>query len=193
MVSGDVQQAGYRNKMVEFGTSLGLTGYAENLPDGRVKVVAEGEERKLAILKEVANIKNALIDVEKIESSFSEATGEFSGFFKHVKEGETDERLDKAAELLKEVIVTMKQGFNRLGDGQDKMLEKQDKMLEKQDSLIRITERGFTDMKTGFVEVREEIHSVRDDFREMFMHEVSELRGEIAEVKATLARMQAAG
>ena len=31
------------------------------------------------------------------------------------------------------------------------------------------------------------------DFREMFMHEVSELRGEIADIKATLARMHAAG
>jgi acylphosphatase len=51
LVSGKVQQAGYRNKIVEFATSLGLKGYAENLPDGRVKVVAEGEERKLEILR----------------------------------------------------------------------------------------------------------------------------------------------
>ncbi len=73
------------------------------------------------------------------------------------------------------------------------MLEKQDKMLEKQDSLIKVTEKGFADMKTGFREVKEEIHLVRDDFREMFMREVSDLRGEIAEIKATLARMQEAG
>ncbi len=45
----------------------------------------------------------------------------------------------------------------------------------------------------GFSEVKEEIHLLRDDFRELFMHEVSELRGEIAEIKSTLARMQAAG
>jgi hypothetical protein len=48
-------------------------------------------------------------------------------------------------------------------------------------------------MKIGFMEIKEEIRSVRDDFREMFMHEVSELRSEIAELKSTLARMQAAG
>lgn len=76
---------------------------------------------------------------------------------------------------------------------QDSMLEKQDSMLEKQDSQLRVTEKGFTDMKAGFREVKEEIHLMRDDFREMFMHEVSELRGEIADIKATLARMQAAG
>ena len=67
------------------------------------------------------------------------------------------------------------------------------KMLEKQDSLLEVTEKGFGDMRTGFADVKEEIHMLRDDFRELFMHEVSELRSEIAEVKATLARMQAAG
>lgn len=66
-------------------------------------------------------------------------------------------------------------------------------LLDKQDSMLRVTEKGFTEMKAGFREVKEEIHLMRDDFREMFMHEVSELRGEIADIKATLARMQAAG
>lgn len=190
LVSGNVQQAGYRNKIVGFGSSLGLTGYAENLPDGRVKVIAEGEEKKLEILKEVANIKNTLITVEKIEHIYSEATGEFSGFFKHVREGETDERLDKAAELMKELIEVNRSGFRSLKADTSAM-------LEKQDLHIKITETGFADVKEemakGFGEVKEEIHMLRDDFRELFMHEVSELRSEIAEVKAALARMQAAG
>jgi len=45
-VSGDVQRAGYRDRVNELGRSLGLREYAENLPDGRVRVVAEGEEEK---------------------------------------------------------------------------------------------------------------------------------------------------
>ena len=211
-VSGDVQRAGYRDRVIELGRNLGLSGYASNLADGRVRVVAEGEEEKLELLREYADIRNALINVERIESSFSEATGEFSGFFKLVSEGETDERLDTAADLLKELIdttkdgfkslnTTMRAGFNKLAEGQEKMLEKQDSMLEKQDSmlekqdsLIRLTEEGFSDvkreMKTGFMEVKEEVHLLRDDFRELFMQEVKDLRGEIAEIKATLARMQ---
>ena len=46
VVSGDVQRAGYRDRVNELGRSLGLREYAENLPDGRVRVVAEGEEEK---------------------------------------------------------------------------------------------------------------------------------------------------
>ncbi|MDP2845228.1 MAG: acylphosphatase [Candidatus Methanoperedens sp.] len=137
VVSGNVQKGGYRDIIIRLGMALGLRGYAENLPDGRVKIIAEGNEKKLELLKESADIKNALISVENIEDSFSEATDEFSGFFKLVREGETNERLDRAAELLKEVIAAMNQGFsslnntmtsgfNRLGEGQDKMLEKQD-------------------------------------------------------------------
>jgi acylphosphatase len=30
-----------------------LTGYAENLPDGMVKIIAEGDENKLEIFKEM--------------------------------------------------------------------------------------------------------------------------------------------
>jgi acylphosphatase len=78
------------------------------------------------------------------------------------------------------------------------------KMLEKQDMHIKITQNGFNDMRIGFGEVKEgmakgfgevkeEIHLLRDDFRELFMHEVRELRSEVAEIKATLTRMQAAG
>jgi acylphosphatase len=166
IVSGKVQKAGYRDIMIRLGAALGLKGYAENLPDGRVKVVAEGEEKKL------------------------------------VSEGETDERLDRAAELMKELIEVNRSGFSSLKADTSAMLEKQDKMLEKQDMQTEITKNGFNDMRKGFADlkeeiaksyadVKEEIHMLRDDFRELFMHEVSELRSEIAEVKAALARMQA--
>jgi len=165
VVSGDVQRAGYRDRVIELSRSLGLSGYAENLPDGRVRVVAEGEEEKLDLLREHADIRNALINVESIKSSFSEATGEFSNFSKLVKSGETYERLDTAAELLKELIDITKHGFNTLNTtmtaGFDNLAEGQQKMLEKQDSLIRLTEEGFSDvkteMKTGFGEVKQEM------------------------------------
>ncbi len=211
IVSGNVQKTGYRDIVMRLGMALGLRGYAENLPDGRVKVVAEGEEKKLELLKESANIKNALINVEKIESSFSEATGEFSAFFKLVREGETDERLDRAAELLKDVIVAMNQGFsglnntltsgfNRLGDGQDRMLEKQDRMLEKQDTTIQIlrnvseelrsVHEDTTDMKSTLSRIEVDVKDTKFSLSAFIEEKYQKLEGEIAEIKETLARMQ---
>lgn len=43
-VSGRVQGVFYRATCVKRATALGLTGYARNLPDGRVEVLACGPE-----------------------------------------------------------------------------------------------------------------------------------------------------
>lgn len=51
LVSGLVQGVYYRASTQTKAVELGLTGYARNLPDGRVEVVAEGTEDKLTQLK----------------------------------------------------------------------------------------------------------------------------------------------
>ena len=45
MVAGRVQGVFYRATAAHRARQLGLTGYARNLPDGRVEVLACGEER----------------------------------------------------------------------------------------------------------------------------------------------------
>ena len=46
-VSGKVQGVFYRASTAERARALGLTGYAKNLPDGRVEVLACGDEAKV--------------------------------------------------------------------------------------------------------------------------------------------------
>jgi len=41
-VNGRVQGVGYRYFVLREAEALGITGFARNLPDGRVEVVAEG-------------------------------------------------------------------------------------------------------------------------------------------------------
>jgi len=219
MVSGKVQQAGYRDRVVGIGKNLALSGYAENLSDGRVKIVAEGDEEVLEQLTAAINIKNTLINVENLESSDLEATGEFSGFYKLVKEGETDERLDTAADQLKELIGatnngfstlnnTMTAGFNKLALGQDKMLDKQDRMLEKQDSMlekqdlmlekqdtsINILEKVHGDtsqIKTTLSRIEVDVKDTRYSLSSNIEEKHQKLENEIAEIKATLVKIQA--
>lgn len=50
LVSGRVQGVYFRGSTVERARQLGLDGWARNLPDGRVEVVAAGEEGRLAEL-----------------------------------------------------------------------------------------------------------------------------------------------
>jgi|ADurb_Oil_01_Slu_FD_contig_123_16542_length_2965_multi_14_in_1_out_1_2 acylphosphatase len=136
-VSGKVQEVGYRARVVDIANALGLKGMIENLKDGRVKIIAEGEdEKKLKWFEDAIDIKNALIYVSSIEKSYSPASGEFNSFGKLVAKGETDTRLDTAAGYLKELISAVNKMNENLGGKMDQMLNKQDQMLSKQDQML---------------------------------------------------------
>jgi acylphosphatase len=139
-VSGKVQEVGYRARVVDIANAFGLKGMVENLLDGRVKIVAEGEDEKLKWFESAIDIKNALIYVSSIEKSYSPASGEFDMFGKLVAKGETDTRLDTAAGHLKELISAVNKMNDNLGGKIDQMNEnlgcKMDKMLGKQDELL---------------------------------------------------------
>jgi acylphosphatase len=51
VVTGRVQGVGYRYFVLQEATRLGLTGFARNLPDGSVEVVAEGPAAALETLR----------------------------------------------------------------------------------------------------------------------------------------------
>ena len=51
-VSGRVQGVFYRATCVRRAQELGITGFARNLPDGRVEVLMEGEESAVHALRE---------------------------------------------------------------------------------------------------------------------------------------------
>ena len=130
-VSGKVQEVGYRARVVDIANALGLKGMIENLKDGRVKIIAEGEdEKKLRWFEDAIDIKNALIYVSSIEKSYSPASGEFNSFGKLVAKGETDTRLDTAAGYLKELISAVNKMNDNLGGKIDQMLSKQDELLD---------------------------------------------------------------
>ena len=105
VVSGNIQNVGYRAKVIGIAKTFGLTGSVQNLDDGRVKIIAEGEDSNLDRFLDAIRIKNTLINVHDVEVERADATGDFAEFYKLVGGGETDERLDKASEYLKAVIV----------------------------------------------------------------------------------------
>ena len=136
LVSGRVQKVGYRSKVIALARDMGITGWVGNLSDGRVKVIAEGDAAALDRFASALKVKNALVDVSDVEVERHDATGEFDDFSKRVDRGETDSRLDRSAELLKELIDVTRSGFSDLGQKMDRMLDKQDIMIDKQDQML---------------------------------------------------------
>jgi acylphosphatase len=77
--SGHVQGVGFRYTAHHLARQHPVTGYVRNLPDGRVELVAEGNEKDLDALAAAINRQMERF-VRGVTFSVDNATGEFNGF-----------------------------------------------------------------------------------------------------------------
>jgi acylphosphatase len=68
-VSGHVQGVGFRWFAARHARSLGLIGYARNLPDGRVEVVVSGPDEALPAMERLLRTGPASAQVDQVERS----------------------------------------------------------------------------------------------------------------------------
>jgi len=162
-VSGKVQMAGYRSRVVTSAKAFDLKGYVKNLPDGRVKVLAEGTEADLERFVKAIRIENTLIKVEDIQFELSDGTEAYDDFFKVVGERETDDRLDVAAEHLKELIFVVREGFKE--------------MSAKQGELIYTVNEARGDIVA-------EVQGLRSDLKGRMEERLQRIESDVAEIKA---------
>ena len=185
-VSGTIQKTGYRAKVASLANFLGLVGFVQNLPDGRVKVVAEGDDSTLERFLNDLRIKDSLIDVQGIEVNYTSAMGDFIRFEKIVADGETDQRLDRAAELFNDLIGVNKQIVAQLVINNEEI-----KGVRAEVKGVREEVRGSReDIRAVHEEVkgvREEVKGSREDIRAV--HE--EVKGVREEVKGSREDIQA--
>jgi acylphosphatase len=80
VVKGEVQGVGFRWAVQRQASRLGLTGYAENLPDGSVRVEAEGDPDRLDQLEAFLHQGPQWAEVVSLDSQRLPATGEFHRF-----------------------------------------------------------------------------------------------------------------
>ncbi len=76
---GHVQGVGFRDTTLEIADSLAVSGYVQNLPDGRVKLVAEGISEELnqlerSVLQRLGN------RIRETQQEVRPATQQFSQF-----------------------------------------------------------------------------------------------------------------
>jgi len=181
-VSGKVQKTGYRARVTDIARALGFKGFVENLDDGRVRIVAEGDEDRLKWFEEAIDIKNTLIQVSTIEKEYSSAVGKVSKFYKLVDIGETDTRLDTAAVHLKDLIVAVNNLGDKLGGKLDILIEKQDHVIEKQDQMLS----GQREMIDSQQDLLDEVKESRNDLKGYLDHRFEKLEDEVVEMRAAL-------
>jgi len=77
--SGHVQGVGFRYTTQNIAMQHNVNGYVKNLPDGRVELVLEGDEREMDdVVKDVSRRMSDF--VRRVESQVAPATGEFQRF-----------------------------------------------------------------------------------------------------------------
>lgn len=83
-VVGIVQGVMFRDFVKRKASALGLTGTVQNMPDGSVFVVAEGEEaglkKLLPFLRKGPFISRMIARVDHIEERWSDVSGTFRDF-----------------------------------------------------------------------------------------------------------------
>lgn len=134
-VSGKVQKVGYRKRIIDIASAFGIKGIVENLEDGRVKIVAEGDDEKLKWFENAIEIKNTLIQVASVEKDYSPARGEFAGFGKIVAGDETDSRLDKGIDVMNKMLVAIIDVKTTIVDMNSNLGGKMDVLGNKMDAL----------------------------------------------------------
>lgn len=171
-ISGKVQRVGYRARVIQLANGLGIKGIIENLSDGRVRIIAEGDEEKMKLFEGSIDIKNTFIQVTSIEKIYSQPYGEFGSFYKLAGTGETDSRLDEGIGVLKDmrdILISICGTQKQMLSKQDQMLSKQGQMLGKQDeTLLEIKDmnRSLND-KMDKVLDKSDIIELKDDVSEM--------------------------
>ncbi|HNT73136.1 MAG TPA: acylphosphatase, partial [Methanothrix sp.] len=151
--------------------------------DGRVEVVAEGDRSDLERFASALKMENALIQVYEVEAAYSEATGSLFGFRKVVDAEEMGDRLDEGVEILKEILVSVREGFSDLGGKMDTLLEKQDSMLEKQDSMLE-KQDAMLEKQDSMLEKQDAMLEKQDSMLEKQDSTLGEIRGLRYDIKS---------
>ncbi|HTS17176.1 MAG TPA: acylphosphatase [Verrucomicrobiae bacterium] len=78
--TGRVQGVGFRYTAREIACGYDVTGYVRNLPDGRVELVAEGDDEEVRAFVDAMRISQLGSHIRNADVNWSAATEEFRGF-----------------------------------------------------------------------------------------------------------------
>jgi acylphosphatase len=168
-VSGKIQKVGYRARVVDMAKLLGLKGTVQNLEDGRVKVIAEGEENDLERFLKAIDIRNTVIRVSSVTTEYSQPVGDFDNFYKQVDPGETDSRLDQGVVVLNKILVAVEEMNKNLGS-------KIDNVSADIKDMNRSLGNKMDDVSADIKDMNKNLGGKIDDVRADIVGEVRELR-----------------
>lgn len=199
--------AGFRTFIKNSADSLNIKGFAENLADGSVRVVCEGEEGGIKeFIKAIKEKTPSFARIDEVRVEYGDYKGEFTRFERRGEDVPKEEKedamlrymrsLDKKGEVaigilssMNETLMSVKEDTKlipSIKENTEKMLEKQDSMLEKQDDTIGEIRKVSEKIDQGKEEIVTEIRSLRGDLRTYMENKFAKIEYEIAQIKAKI-------
>ena len=79
-IKGTMRDGGFSEVVKRSAIHLGINGQMKHLPDRRVEIIIEGEKAILEKFLEELRYGDMAAQITDIQTTWEEATGEFSGF-----------------------------------------------------------------------------------------------------------------
>jgi len=169
-IKGRVQKVGYRNLVDEVAFNLNVRGYAKNLDDKTVEIVAEHEDKNvLGRFIEMIKIEEYPIKVTDIKTEEIQPKGykEFE-VIEGALEIENRESLEAGATYMRKLAGEMKLMRKELGEKIDRTNENTNKTNETLGSFSNATMDRFDTVDTKYGKISETMREFVDLFRATF-------------------------
>lgn len=201
IITGDkVQDVGYRVFLLSSALTFGMDKF--NATNTVIK-------KKQAVIVQIGAEKEIIDDFyeyinQNVPEDASVSKIEIEDFEGHIMDIDRYMHLTQVEQLYKGIpaINDIKENTGKMLEKQDMMLEKQDMMLGKQDTAIEILKNvseelksvheDTSDMKSTLSRIEIDVKDTKFSLSAFIEERYRKMEGEIAEIRATLAKMQEA-
>lgn len=150
-----IQKIGYRDKVQEIARELKIKGFVENLKDGRVKIICEGEEDVIEKFVGRLRVKEDYIEVGRVNVvEKTEAKGDFEYF--DIKYGDIREEFGERAGALMTYMKDLGEGVKQVGQSVN--------------SMHKGMNGRFNEMAEKYGEISTFLRDIKEDFRRLVDH-----------------------
>jgi acylphosphatase len=180
LVDGRVQRVGYRYVVANLARERNVKGYVRNLDDGRVEIVAEGEEKELEDFLARIQVKEEPIIVERIEVHEEKPTGEFKTF--RIVTGSLEEEMVEGFGTGASYLMLMLRLQKEMIGMQKEMIGMQKETLKLQNETLSLQRETLKLQR----ETLEEVRGLRQDLVSVLNERLRKLEEDVAKIKAKL-------
>jgi len=193
IAKGDVQRVGYRDAVERTARKMKLTGNVSNIKPYDVRIICEGDKTTIDSFIEQIRIKEYPIDVEHLDISFQDATGEFD-YFEIIRGDMTEElgeRLDIANAKMTQMIQKQDMTIEKM-DYNTSILKDNTSIVKDNNSILKENTSVLKEFKHETGENLSRLTNIMEKHDNDARERIASLTVEVSEIKERLSRVESA-